>query len=269
MNQTDVGKFIAKCRKEKQLTQAQLAEKLSITDRAVSKWETGKNMPDSSIMLELCKILGITVNELLSGENISMENYDQKAEENLIALKQKNENNIRKNVLISIIFSVTLLIGILVCAICDSAISGQLTWSLISISSIIFTWVVCFPVIIAGKKGICVSLISLSVFIIPYLYILSVLIGEKAVFSIGTVMSVITIVYLWIIYAVFTRLKERILTAAGVMWLLTIPYMLLINTTLSRMLSEPVLDVWDILSAFILLVAAFAFFVCDYVKRKI
>ena len=68
MNQTEIGKFIARCRKEKGLTQTQLAEKLSITDRAVSKWETGRSMPDSSIMLKLCEILGVTVNELLSGE---------------------------------------------------------------------------------------------------------------------------------------------------------------------------------------------------------
>lgn len=110
MNQADVGKFIAKCRKEKQLTQMQLAEKLNITDRAVSKWETGKSMPDSSIMLELCGILGITVNELLSGESIAMENYDKKAEENLIALKKGNENTIKRNVLISVIFSAVLLL---------------------------------------------------------------------------------------------------------------------------------------------------------------
>ena len=92
---------------------------------------------------------------------------------------------------------------------------------------------------------------------------------ETAVFAIGAAMSAISIVYLWIIYVLFLRWKERILVAAGVMWILTIPYMLLINTTLSRMLSEPVIDVWDILSAFLLMVAAFTFFVCDYVKRKI
>ncbi len=67
MNQIKIGRFIAECRKEKKLTQMQLAEKLNITDRAVSKWETGKGMPDSSVMLELCEILGITVNDLLSG----------------------------------------------------------------------------------------------------------------------------------------------------------------------------------------------------------
>ena len=78
MNQEMMGKFIATCRKEKELTQKQLAEKLSITDRAVSKWETGKSIPDAAIMLDLCKILGISANELLSGERIAMENYQKK-----------------------------------------------------------------------------------------------------------------------------------------------------------------------------------------------
>lgn len=91
MNQEAIGKFIAACRKEKKLTQMQLAEKLNITNRAVSKWETGKSCPDVSIMLELCNILEITVNELLSGERISMENYQKKAEENLIELQRKKD----------------------------------------------------------------------------------------------------------------------------------------------------------------------------------
>ena len=160
MDQTKIGKFIAKCRKEKKLTQAQLAEKLNITDRAVSKWETGKSIPDSSIMLELCEILGITVNELLSGEEINMESYGEKVDENLIILKRKDENNITKNVIISILFSVTLLVGIMVCLICNIAISGNLTWSLIPVSSMIFTWVISFPSIILGKRGILVSFIG-------------------------------------------------------------------------------------------------------------
>ena len=89
MSQETIGKFIAACRKEKGLTQKQLAEKLNITDRAVSKWETGKSIPDASIMLDLCKILGISANELLSGERIAMENYQKRAEENLVELQQK------------------------------------------------------------------------------------------------------------------------------------------------------------------------------------
>ena len=74
MDQIKIGKFIADCRKKANYTQMQLAEQLGITDRAVSKWETGKSLPDSSIMLNLCDTLGITVNDLLSGEVITMEN---------------------------------------------------------------------------------------------------------------------------------------------------------------------------------------------------
>lgn len=91
MDQEKIGKFISSCRKEAGLTQAALADKLGITDRAVSKWETGKSLPDASIMIELCNLLGITVNELLTGEHITMENYMDKAEENLLEMTQKVE----------------------------------------------------------------------------------------------------------------------------------------------------------------------------------
>lgn len=98
MDTESIGKFISTCRKDKGFTQMQLAEKLNITNRAVSKWETGKSIPDASIMLDLCEILDITVNELLSGERILMENYQNKAEENLVNLRKKTEQS-QKNLL--------------------------------------------------------------------------------------------------------------------------------------------------------------------------
>ena len=91
MDQIKIGKFIASCRKEQGMTQAVLAEKLGISDRAVSKWETGKSMPDSGIMLELCELLKINMNELLSGEHITMEDYNAKSEEVILGLKSENE----------------------------------------------------------------------------------------------------------------------------------------------------------------------------------
>ena len=91
MNQIKIGKFIADCRKEQGLTQAQLAERLSITDKAVSKWERGVAMPDSAIMLELCGILGISVNELLSGERSKMESNEQKNEQLLLEMAKEIE----------------------------------------------------------------------------------------------------------------------------------------------------------------------------------
>ncbi len=92
MDQQKIGKFIAECRKKQGLTQMQLAEKLNITDRAVSKWENGRSMPDSSIMLELCSLLGITVNDLLTGEVVSLKDYNKELENNLLEMvKQKEE----------------------------------------------------------------------------------------------------------------------------------------------------------------------------------
>ena len=91
MDQIKIGKFIAECRKNANLTQMQLSEKLGITDKAISKWERGISMPDTSIMLELCDILGISVNELLSGEKIQMENNDQKNEQLLLEMAKELE----------------------------------------------------------------------------------------------------------------------------------------------------------------------------------
>lgn len=112
MNQVKIGKFIAECRKKNNLTQMQLAEKLNITDRAISKWENGKVMPDSSIMLELCAELKISVNELLSGEVLEMNSYNEKMEQNLIDMVRQKEASDKRllkmeiviGVLISIVF---------------------------------------------------------------------------------------------------------------------------------------------------------------------
>ena len=91
MDQLKIGRFIAQCRKNNNLTQMQLAEKLNITDRAISKWENGKSMPDSSIMLALCKELKITVNDLLSGEVVSMTNYNEEMEKNMLEMVKAKE----------------------------------------------------------------------------------------------------------------------------------------------------------------------------------
>ena len=114
MDQIKIGKFIAECRKKNNLTQMQLAEKLNITDRAISKWENGKSMPDSSIMLELCNELKISVNELLSGEMIEMKDYNQIAEKNLLEMAKKEEVQNKKmmfyEIVIGYMSSVTFLI---------------------------------------------------------------------------------------------------------------------------------------------------------------
>ena len=84
MNQEKIGKFISELRKEKNLTQEQLAEKIGVTSKSISRWENGKTMPDVSLFEPLCKELNITINELLSGKRIDKKEYQEKFEENVI-----------------------------------------------------------------------------------------------------------------------------------------------------------------------------------------
>ena len=140
MNQIKIGKFISECRKEKNMTQAQLAEKLNITDRAVSKWETGRGMPDSSIMLELCGELGITVNELLSGERLIMENYNIKSEENLIAVQREKEESdrrlLRMEIVIGLISTVAFITLVFTASFIQTTAAARI--ALIAIGAVIF-----------------------------------------------------------------------------------------------------------------------------------
>ena len=107
MDLIKIGKFIASCRKDKNITQEQLAEKLYITDRAVSKWERGLSLPDADKMLDLCNILDINVNELLNGEKIDMKDYEKKTEELLLELARQEEIKNKKMMMDMWVISIT------------------------------------------------------------------------------------------------------------------------------------------------------------------
>ncbi len=110
MNQEKIGMFIATCRKEKKLTQQILASRLGVSDKTISNWENGRNMPDLSLFIPLCKELDITVNDLISGERIDKNNFKAKAEENVInSLKYSKE---KINTIIKMVFECGFLFGI-------------------------------------------------------------------------------------------------------------------------------------------------------------
>ncbi len=148
MNQVKIGKFIALCRKNKNLTQAELAEKLNITDRAISKWETGKGMPDVSLMLDLCNELEISVNELLSGEMIDMENYDKRAEELLLEMAKREEQYNKK--LLFAMYVIGILSTVFFLSICFIAT--------LLISDKIKQFVIIIPALIVFLIGIFITL---------------------------------------------------------------------------------------------------------------
>lgn len=110
MDQLKVGKFISTNRKLKHMTQRELADILGISDKTISKWETGNGLPEVSLMLPLCEALDISVNELLSGEKLSIINYQEKAEDNMLSLLKENEAN-RKRLFQTIVSIVTTIIA--------------------------------------------------------------------------------------------------------------------------------------------------------------
>ena len=122
MDQVKIGKFIADRRKMVHLTQLQLAEKLGITDRAISKWETGKAMPDSSIMLSLCEILKITVNDLLTGEVVMMENYNKELEKNLLEMIQQKEQADKRLLTMELVTGILCLIPFVAAVIVETVV---------------------------------------------------------------------------------------------------------------------------------------------------
>ena len=103
MDQVKIGKFLSDERKAKGYTQKQLSELLGISDKTISKWERGNGFPEASLLLPLCNELEITVNELLTGERISQQNYKKKAEENMVNMTREKEENKQKLLLTTMI----------------------------------------------------------------------------------------------------------------------------------------------------------------------
>ena len=145
MDQIKIGKFIAERRKSVNLTQAQLAEKLNITDRAVSKWETGRAMPDTALMLDLCGVLKITVNDLLNGEEINMENNEKKNEELLLQMAkeiEQKDKTIWTTMWAIMIVSMTALLGGL---FATAYLVPEGPWQLVAIIAIVVVFLIpCF-----------------------------------------------------------------------------------------------------------------------------
>ena len=118
MNQEKIGKFILELRREKNMTQQELADKIGVTDRAISKWENGRGMPDLSLMIPLCKELDITINELISGEKIEKKDYQSKLEENIVkTIDYTNRRIINKDkifkIVVGTIITIILIIGLM------------------------------------------------------------------------------------------------------------------------------------------------------------
>lgn len=150
LDQEKIGKFIAERRKNQNMTQKQMAEQLGVSDKAVSKWETGKSMPDNSLLMELCALLEINVNELLSGEKLSDDNYQGKAEENMTNLmeERRTAKQDKKRFWVEMAIGIVGFVAALFLSIVLSG--GDMIWYIDLLSVFMIISVIVFLVFVSG-----------------------------------------------------------------------------------------------------------------------
>lgn len=209
--------------------------------------------------------MSVSVGELQDGEK---EKSDRDDVANTLDYADKAmKNKVRSfRSIAAAVFSVGLLIGIVVCGICDMAVSGGFTWSLFPVGACVFAWAVLFPAVKLGGKGVVVSLGAVTVLTVPFLAVLELL-TDSDVMAVGLPVAVIGIVYLWCVFAVFKLMKNRRLLAAAAALMLTIPACLVINLIVAQMFAQPFVDMWDWLAFGVIAVGAAVLFAVD-LKRK-
>ena len=148
MDQVKTGQFIKAMRKEKNFTQREIAERLNISEKTVSKWETGNGLPEVSLMLPLCELLGISVNELLSGERLDEKRYFEKAEQNIMSLIEEKAEAKKKLIIAVIVGVITLLAGLTIVLL--AGLLEMKTWLRVLL------FVIAFVVICTGIGIACV-----------------------------------------------------------------------------------------------------------------
>ena len=154
MDQLQVGKFIQKLRKDKELTQKELAEMICISDKTISKWENGISMPDTSMLEPLCSVLNISVNELLSCEKLPPEDYSKKAEENMMNLLKENESEKKSSTIMTIIGSILGIVSIVLLFMSMMGTSFSAVAWFIDLPSIIFLVIICVScVFLSGARS--------------------------------------------------------------------------------------------------------------------
>lgn len=208
MNQEKIGKFIKILRKEKKLTQNELATKLGVTDKSISNWENGKNMPDLSLFKPLCEILGITINDLISGEKLNKDNYQEKFEENIInTIDYTNKKVTNKNNIIGITF---ITFGIIIAITAMTIFPSESSWgSIYSIFGGLISLIGIFIITKKHKIFICITyfiLFILLLFLIDYISVKNI--KQAPRFSIVKVTSENAIYYDTLFYDVVRCNKD-------------------------------------------------------------
>jgi transcriptional regulator with XRE-family HTH domain len=254
MDNQKIGNFISELRKTMGMTQKDLADKLNVTDKAVSKWERGVGYPEITLIPLLADSLGISTGELLLGERSSMDNKNESAASDLAKtdlivadtieyVKQAHTyKTSRINGIALTILSFTFLLAIFVCMLCNFVISRTFDWSLYPLGGEVVAWLIIFPFFALKRHRFVVSLAGLTISILPLLMLIEHLCPVKNwVFTMALPIVIISLISLWIIVLLFvyTRIK-RFYLVSFVLILFGVFVNFSINKIVSSYISVPV-----------------------------
>lgn len=255
-----MGSCIRTRRMALQLTQKQLAERLGVTDKAVSKWETGSSLPDITQLLPLAEILEIPVAELLSGlsepskdprdhpdDPDSSGNLSPKRNIQLKFPKSKDIKKIRFWFFMGT--SSMFLIAALVCWICDSALSNgrMLSWSLIVDLTLVCSWLVLLPLFAAKRRLVLWTLTVFSLVIFPWIFLLSWLLSEPGLIRFGCCITPLVLLFLWCTYFICRKAygQNRKWRTAAILCVFMALLECCLDIMIARLLSEPIWPEWS------------------------
>lgn len=221
MDQVKIGKFIQALRKEKGLTQKDLADQIGVSDKTVSKWECGNGLPDMASMDALCKMLNISINELISGESLPPETYSTKAEENMIRLLKENETNkhIAKWQLVAGLVMTVVAFGLVLGS--SAGFQTNILGAFLDLPSIIFLILVCGALVLLSGARTMVDILKVvqkvilpAGFLVTFIELIILLYNIADPWTIGPCLAVAMIVPLYslfiylIVFIILTR-KEN------------------------------------------------------------
>ena len=175
MDNIKFGEMIAVMRKEKEMTQKELAEELHVTDKAVSKWERGKGYPEITLLPLITDVLGITASELLNGER-----YDKRSEppaenealiNDIIKFADKVSKFNTSGIMITLISMIFILAGF-ICLLCNFVINRTFNWSLYPVGAMLLVWLTVAPWFLLTKHRLVLSFAAFTISLIPYLFLI-------------------------------------------------------------------------------------------------
>jgi len=254
-----IGQFICEMRKSKGLTQKQLAQRLNVTDKAVSKWERGQGYPDILSLSALAEELGVTTNELLSGARAEV---PLPAADSIIHNTLDYADRLSKTKKNTRLFWVTgtltvvFLAAMFVCALCDLLLTDRFTWSIYPITSMAFAWLVLVPLLRFQRHRVLAGLVSVTIFILPFLFVILRQAGVAQFYWNLAVPAAITgLAYLWALCITIVYMKLNRWHCGAVSVLLLSAVSIAIDVIVSRALSEP-FPIWNLAGVVLTVVIA-------------